>query len=106
MPGYYIPGLTRRILKGAEFRGVSTIQGLLNIISKRAKSDTAAADVFYGIIGILEPMGCGMPHCKAFGGVGAFCMCNLGRVPANCKEYRQYQHRKRVRGAKKAAKEV
>lgn len=78
-----------------------TVRELREALERRGMSDREIHSLFFNIIGALEPPGCTMSHCKAFGGAGAPMNCSLDRVPGRCSIHKEYKQRKATREAER-----
>lgn len=90
-----------RLEKAIEYSGGNpnriNVEELFYLLRKRGATDTKLNEIAYQLLGILEPPGCPMGHCKHYGGQGAFANCGLGRVPGRCPDLRSYKKRTKKR---------
>ena len=96
-----------RLKKALQRRGLDpesiNINDLADVLLKRGITDRTLNTAVSVLIGLLEPPGCWMTHCKHYGNSNCPQNCGLERVPGRCQIYRAYRKRKDERKKEAAA---
>lgn len=95
-----------RLKEALEYRGLDPksldLDVFWKVLRTRGIIDKVLNRIVWTLLEVLEPPGCGMPHCEYYGGQASFCDCAKGEIPGKCKINRDYLKRIRERAVKDA----
>ncbi len=91
----YVP----RFKTALTFRGLEFPEEIINMMAKRAKSDSQLDGIICSCLDILEPPYCQKRHCPSHTTYG-FCGCSKNLVPGKCKLNLDYLKRQKEKAEK------